>query len=465
MATYPYLVVGPTAILSLIGLMYGPDKTVPTPAEDWHNAIVDVIIPTYNEREKITLCLAALSKQTLHPRRITLIDDNSTDDTARYAAEFARQLGMELKVIKREVNEGKTPSIAYGAYESDSDVEFILDGDTILESENYIERLVQELYQGVGIASASGSVYPIEPIDYEALVEQTPKLKAFLKEHPEVKYKFASNWIELINEEVVMLYREMLYEFLQEFVYRSEMIFFGSIINPIGCAVAYRRKYLKDILEMHADTLGLDLTTSEDIFIGFNFVAQGYRNIQVKDVVAKTKEPPLTRLHRQVFLWSSSFFQSCYYMRAVLATPFKAFQLWLKHRREKRDPKYREAVNRRKIQEAYRQPFGEGYTALYGRPIGWYIFTSAFEKVVFPIVLLLLIIFRKWEILMLTLLAEVLLFSIANAAAARGGKRIKYFFDSFLITPLRYGILVFDVYVMFYFFFEIFVRKKGRWRK
>lgn len=465
MATYPYFVIGPTAILSVIGLLYGPDKTVPTPAEDWHDAVVDVIIPTYNERQKITFCLLSLSKQTLRPRRITLIDDNSSDNTAYYAEEFAREIGLELYIIQRKINEGKTPSLAYGAYESDCDVEFILDGDTVLESENYIERLVQELYQGVGIASASGYVLPIGREDYFAFLEKMPEVGLFQQKYPETSYVFRTGWFRRMNDEIVCTYREMLYQFLQRFVYHSEMVFFGSIVSPVGCAVAYRRKYLKSVFELHAETLGMDLTTSEDIFIGFNFLMEGYRNVQVTDVVAKTKEPPLTRLHRQIFLWSSSFLQSCYYSKAILMTPFKAFQLWLKRRRDQRNPAYKEALSRRKIQEAYRQAFGEGYTKLYGRPMGWYIFTSVLEKALLPVVLLLMIIFKKWEILTVTIIAELFLFSFANAAVANPGKRLDYFGKSFLVTPVRYGILVFDIYIMIIFLFEVGIAKKGRWRK
>ena len=44
---------------------------------------------------------------------------------------------------------------------------------------------------------------------------------------------------------VTNLYREVLYLFLQRFIYRGQMVFFGTIPNPVGCAVAYRRKYVE----------------------------------------------------------------------------------------------------------------------------------------------------------------------------------------------------------------------------
>ena len=43
MATAPWFVLSPNALLSVVGLLRGPDKTVPTPAEDWQQAVVDVV--------------------------------------------------------------------------------------------------------------------------------------------------------------------------------------------------------------------------------------------------------------------------------------------------------------------------------------------------------------------------------------------------------------------------------------
>ena len=65
MAFIPYFVIGPTSILSFIGMVHGPDKTIPTPVDDWKNATVDLLIPSYNEANTIVLCLASIRKQTI----------------------------------------------------------------------------------------------------------------------------------------------------------------------------------------------------------------------------------------------------------------------------------------------------------------------------------------------------------------------------------------------------------------
>jgi cellulose synthase/poly-beta-1,6-N-acetylglucosamine synthase-like glycosyltransferase len=78
-ATIPYFVLSPSTILSLSGIVRGPDPVEATPAEDWCGAKIDVVIPALNEAVNIVLCLASVLHQTVRPRRICLIDDGSTD--------------------------------------------------------------------------------------------------------------------------------------------------------------------------------------------------------------------------------------------------------------------------------------------------------------------------------------------------------------------------------------------------
>jgi glycosyltransferase involved in cell wall biosynthesis len=250
MATAPWFVLSPNALLSVVGLLRGPDKTVPTPAEDWLTAVVDVVIPAYKEEDNIIHCLASLARQTRKPRNIILVDDGGKDETVPRAREVATALGLNLIVIERAASIGKTPTIKRQAREFDCDVEFILDGDTFLESPRYIERCVQELYQGIGIASACGTILPMRPKDRHALA-QTPEFQAWhgapVYDDPHAgRGMLRSLWWWITNT-----YRECLYMFLQRFVYMGQMVFFGTITNPVGCAVAYRRKYVKDLFDKY----------------------------------------------------------------------------------------------------------------------------------------------------------------------------------------------------------------------
>ncbi len=463
MATAPWFVISPNTLLSIIGLLRGPDKTVPTPNKDWHNAVVDVVIPAYKEEDNIILALTSIARQTFKPRNVIVVDDGGKDRTIERAKAFSEIVGLNVTVIERASSIGKTPTIKRQAREFDNDVEFILDGDTFLESDDYIERCVQELYQGVGIASACGTILPMRLKDRAAIAE-TPEFKKYMGGDTfDDPFKYMGR-LHLTWWWITNLYRECLYTFLQRFVYHGQMVFFGGITNPVGCAVAYRREYIKDLFDHYEPIFGDDLTNSEDIFIGFALNNEGYRNIQLMDVMARSEEPEVQKLPRQVYLWSSSFLQSCYYFDQLLRSPFKSPKRAWRRFKAWKSGEAKRIEEMRTVKEQYRQPFGEKFTMETGRPIGWVMFMSAFEKIGFPTALIILIILRMWEPLAVTMLAEVLL-STGVLVAVSKGARIKAFFKAIFVTPLRYVLMVLEVVTIVRFATDLWITGNRKWRK
>jgi glycosyltransferase involved in cell wall biosynthesis len=463
-----------------------------------------------------------------------LVDDGSRDRTIAIAEAFARQEGLNLTVIRRAKPIGKTPTIKRQALELDSDVEFILDGDTILESDAYIARTVEELYKAIGVASACGTIMPLRLRD-RAKFDAQPALGRFTAAHPEARLMTHKPLLRRAANAVTNLYREVLYLFLQRFVYLGQMVAFGSITNPVGCAVAYRRRYVKDLFEKYTPIFGDDLTNSEDIFIGFALLNEGYRNIQLTDVYARTVEPEVQRLPRQLYLWSSSFLQCCYYFddlvrsapRGVMAklrrqpkplaspgqaatatkpssspapaplAPASALRvsefafagvgdagrlvtgLGAAAERPPSQVAHRVAIatagadappiesggiERRRIAEPYRQPFGVDYTRSFGRPIGWVLLMSAFEKIAFPATLLIMLVLRAWEPLIITLIAETVVSVFALVLVTRG-QRFEYLIKGIAIAPLRYALLIFDGVTISRFARDLWITGNRRWRK
>lgn len=462
MAATPYFVLSPNLVLSVIGMLHGPDETEPTPAEDWREATVDVIIPALNEENNIILCLDSISRQTVKPTRIVLIDDGSTDKTVDYAQSFCDANDMSITIIHRDHPIGKTPTVKRQARELDSDVEFILDADTYLESNNYIERTVKELYQAAGIASACGTIMPLRDKDRKKILE-TDKVKSFRHKHPYAHMLPKQDFFHIFMRHVSNMYRDVLYVFLQKFVYHGQMIFFGSITNPVGCAVAYRRKYIKDLFEQYEPIFGDDLTNSEDIFMGFALLKHGYRNIQLSDVYARSQEPEAEYLPHEIYMWSSSFMQSCYYFDDLVRSPLKSFRRYLYHRKIEKE--HGEEIHKmRKIQEPYREAFGDNVTVQYGRPMGWVIFVSLLEKTLYPTTILIMMLFQAWEVLGLTIALETLI-SVGVLVAISKGERFSYFIKGIVATPLRYATILFDLYTMTRFATDIWLTKKKGWRK
>jgi glycosyltransferase involved in cell wall biosynthesis len=425
--------------------------------------VVDVVIPAYKEEDNIVHCLASLAHQTVKPRNIIVVDDGGDDETVERAQSFAASAGMELTVIRRAKPIGKTPTIKRQSREFDADVEFILDGDTFLESPTYIERCVQELYQGAGIASACGVVLPMRLKDRRAL-ERTEEFREYIAGFDYVDPQAARGPLHEFWWWATNMYRDCLYTFLQRFVYHGEMVFFGGITNPVGCAVAYRRKYIKDLFDRYEPIFGDDLTNSEDIFIGFALNNEGYRNIQLTDVVARSEEPEVQRLPRQVYLWSSSFLQSCYYFDALLRSPFKVFRRVRKRWQEKHSEQGKRIQELRQVKEQYRQAFGDATTRQYGRPIGWVMFMAAFEKIGFPTALIIMLILRMWEPLVITAVAEIVVSTGVLVAVSRG-ERVKAFFKALLVTPIRYALIALEAVTILRFASDLWITGNRKWRK
>ena len=114
MATAPWFVISPNTLLSIIGLIRGPDKTVPTPNKDWHNAVVDVVIPAYKEEDNIILALTSIARQTFKPRNVIVVDDGGKDRYDRTGPGVFRNRRMNVTVIERETSIGETPTIKRG---------------------------------------------------------------------------------------------------------------------------------------------------------------------------------------------------------------------------------------------------------------------------------------------------------------------------------------------------------------
>jgi hypothetical protein len=317
------------------------------------------------------------------------------------------------------------------------------------------------------------------------------------------------------------MYREVLYLFLQRFVYLGQMSAFGSITNPVGCAVAYRRQYVNNLFDKYGPVFGDDLTNSEDIFIGFALLNEGYRNIQLTDVYARTVEPEVQRLPRQIYLWSSSFLQCCYYFDDLMRSAPRGIKVWFAKRRNtpaskpvaspsratsptsvilpagdfalagaglmrsrlpSKAPVQRPAsisagspslppvntepagIERRRIAEPYRQPFGVAHTRRFGRPMGWILLTSLFEKIAFPTTLTIMIILAWWEPLVVTILGETAVSLFALVLVARG-QRLEFFFKGLAVVPLRYSLLAYDLVTIGRFANDLWISKNRRWRK
>ena len=121
----------PRYTLSLVSLaLFGvrrPSKRMPA-----GNALVSVIIPTFNGGSGLDPSIASLHRQTLRPIEIIVLDDGSTDET-RAVAERARALGLVDMVICHGTRCGRSAAINAAARFASGDLLLTVDVDTVFQ--------------------------------------------------------------------------------------------------------------------------------------------------------------------------------------------------------------------------------------------------------------------------------------------------------------------------------------------
>jgi glycosyltransferase involved in cell wall biosynthesis len=435
MASVSYWFLSPSLVLALLGKLKGWDRTKPTPTFDWKAATLDVVIPAKNEESSIALCLASLFDQDFRLRKVTVIDDGSTDRTAQMVRRYMELSGHHLELTVRRDSIGKTPAVREQCEKSNADAMLVLDADTVLTDRNYVSRLMESLFKNAGVASACGEVAPFTRHRRRTITRFSSMLGAIQSELG-AESEGPPSRLSALLESFTVVYRTALYVFLQRILYDGHMKMFGSRLNPIGCAVLYRTQRLRECFAFARPQMGDNLSNSEDIFIGHFFVWKGWRNIQVAGVRCESVEPTVARLPKQMYLWSSSFFQALYYFNALPLSPLKQMKNWavgLFSGRRKSAPAGHEG---RRIQEQYRAPWGENYTLRSGRPMGWVDLLALLEKVSYPLLLVYFAIFHHTAF-WISIGLEATLATTGVFVAADSGARWKSAGMMLAATPIR----------------------------
>ncbi len=94
--------------------------------------MIDLIIPIYNQAQRLGRCLASIQGQTLQPSRVIVVDDGSTDDVAAALQPFRNRLPITLR---RQTNRGAAAARNAGAGESSAPLIIFCDADVVLHPE------------------------------------------------------------------------------------------------------------------------------------------------------------------------------------------------------------------------------------------------------------------------------------------------------------------------------------------
>ncbi|RLI96894.1 MAG: glycosyl transferase family 2 [Candidatus Aenigmatarchaeota archaeon] len=112
--------------------------------------MISVIIPAYNSEPTIAECIKSLLDQSYHkPYEIIVVDDGSSDGTAKIARKF-----RNVKVV-RQKNGGPAKARNTGAKKANGNILLFTDADCVAEK-NWIEEMVSPLDRKKGIIGVQG---------------------------------------------------------------------------------------------------------------------------------------------------------------------------------------------------------------------------------------------------------------------------------------------------------------------
>ena len=103
-------------------------------SRDAKSEIASLVIPAYNERNRIEACLRAVSDWVrTRPGgwdwEVILVDDGSTDGTKGLARQIAGDVGLEIEILRHERNRGKGAALRTGVLASSGDPVLLADAD------------------------------------------------------------------------------------------------------------------------------------------------------------------------------------------------------------------------------------------------------------------------------------------------------------------------------------------------
>ena len=124
-----------------------------------------IVIPAYNEEAFIALTLQSLVSQTLLPKKVVVVNDNSTDKTAEIILAFAKENPFITLVNKTSeaihLPGSKVIQAFHKGFETlDNNYDIIvkLDADLILPN-NYFERISSTFEKDAEVAMVGGFAY------------------------------------------------------------------------------------------------------------------------------------------------------------------------------------------------------------------------------------------------------------------------------------------------------------------
>ncbi|KAE8127068.1 MULTISPECIES: glycosyltransferase [Bifidobacterium] len=95
---------------------------------------VSIVIPAWNEQDRIADCLTNATLQSVTPHEVIIVDNRSTDDTCRIVEQFmAENPEAPVRLLHQDSEQGLIPTRDYGFSHATGDVLGRIDADCMLK--------------------------------------------------------------------------------------------------------------------------------------------------------------------------------------------------------------------------------------------------------------------------------------------------------------------------------------------
>ena len=113
-----------------------------------------IIIPARNSESTLELVLKSVEKQDYPIKKVVILDNKSTDNTAKIAKDFAKKSKLSVQVIVHKRDMGLSYSYNEAISKVRTKLVITLQSDSTIEKKNGVRRLVREFEKNSNVVSA-----------------------------------------------------------------------------------------------------------------------------------------------------------------------------------------------------------------------------------------------------------------------------------------------------------------------
>lgn len=119
---------------------------------------VSIVIPAWNEQERIADCLTNAIRQSVAPREVIVVDNRSTDATVHIVEDYiAQHPQAPIRLLHQDAEQGLIPTRNHGLNSAAGDVLGRIDADCMLRPD-WVEVVTQIFTQDPDAMGATGPV-------------------------------------------------------------------------------------------------------------------------------------------------------------------------------------------------------------------------------------------------------------------------------------------------------------------